>query len=151
MFTFANTSWHFKKRNPSTAFWSETTFQEKWFFKLVFFSGWRKVVLQTRIIFRLEKSGSANSDFFFWLEKSGSANLDLFSGSLTRKTNPSLQNYFPRTTEKWLQIKRLRVRLISDLLPCFLMPTAYINMKNLWHVHVFLPPRLISKLHIPFW
>jgi hypothetical protein len=33
-----------------------------------YFEGARKVVLQARIIFRLEKSGSANSDFFFWLE-----------------------------------------------------------------------------------
>ena len=35
----------------------QPSFLEKWFCKLRFFSGWRKVVLQTQIFFWFEKSG----------------------------------------------------------------------------------------------
>ena len=86
--------------------------------------------------FRLEKSGSSNSDFFSG-SRSGSANSDFFflvgdpkkrwvytikppffrlekSGSANLDfflgLQPSLQNHFSRTTflENWLQIKRLK-------------------------------------------
>jgi hypothetical protein len=56
----------------------------------------------------LEKSGSANSDFFFWFEKSG----------WPEKKNKSLKNHFSRTTflhlEKWLQIKWLTALAPTD-------------------------------------
>ena len=92
---------------------------EIWFKK----SGSRKMVLQTWIFFmrkvvdkkknphffRLEKSGSANSYFFFWFEKSGwpEKKVVLYHKStfflvrekwLTRKKNVSLKNHFSRTT-----------------------------------------------------
>ena len=63
----------------------QPSFLEKWFWKLGFFSGWRKVVLQTQIFFLVREK---------WL---------------TRKKNPCLKTHFSRTTflEKWLQIKWL--------------------------------------------
>ena len=67
---------------------------EKWFCKLRFFSGSRKVVDQKkRWVYTI------NSDFFR-LEKSGSANSDFFSGSrkvVDQKKNPNLQNHFSPT------------------------------------------------------
>ena len=56
------------------------------------FEGARKVVLQTRIFFRLEKSGSAKSDFFLVGEK-WFCKIGFFSGWRPKK-KPSLQNHF---------------------------------------------------------
>ena len=58
---------------------SRNLVREKRFCKIGFFSASRNVVDQKKMglytinppYFRLEKSGSAESDFFFWFEKSG--------------------------------------------------------------------------------
>ena len=80
----------------------------------IVFSGSRKVVDQKNRwvytinppFFRLEKSGSANLDFFLVREK-----------WLTRKKNPSLQNHFSGTPflEKGLQIKWLSAFQTAEL------------------------------------
>ena len=96
-----------------------------------FFSGWRKVVLQTQIFFSgLKKVVDQKkmwiyiiNPHFFWLEKSGSANSDWFFFWFEKSEKkivfeePFIEPLFFTFLEKWLQIKwlsRNRVNLIRS-------------------------------------
>ena len=62
------------------------------------FEGASKVVQQTRIFFRLEKSGSAKSDFFSgWRRVVLQIRIFFLVGD--QEKNPSLQNHFTATLE----------------------------------------------------